>query len=216
MKKNRIMKTSFTLMLTGLLFMLPAAVMAGGQSESPQTEQHTESVGGAGTVEELKEFAGAGTSIESTVNEDGVLELTVDRAVEIAMDNNLQLKSSAIDTRIKERKADYAWNRFVPSVQASGTLGRMNEAQQQMEFDPLAPTGIVMTEAPQWSVSAGLDLSLTLNMAMFNGIRATQLDYQAGRISLEQARQRVARDVKKSFYNLLLMQENRQLMVENI
>ncbi|MCF7947729.1 MAG: TolC family protein [Spirochaetia bacterium] len=210
------MKTSFTLMLTGLLFMLPAAVMAGGQSESPQTEQHTESVGGAGTVEELKEFAGAGTSIESTVNEDGVLELTVDRAVEIAMDNNLQLKSSAIDTRIKERKADYAWNRFVPSVQASGTLGRMNEAQQQMEFDPLAPTGIVMTEAPQWSVSAGLDLSLTLNMAMFNGIRATQLDYQAGRISLEQARQRVARDVKKSFYNLLLMQENRQLMVENI
>jgi len=230
MKKNKIMETVFTLMVTGLLFMLPVAVMAGGQSESPQTEQYTESVGGAETVEELKEFAGTATQVESgstgeaAVNEGAVVELTVDRAVEIAMNNNLQLKSSLIDTRIKERKADYAWNRFIPSVQASGTLGRMNTEQSMSALVGVEATAVpgvyepvyITQDLPQWSVSAGLDMSLRLNLAMFNGIRATQLDYQGGRISLEQARQRVARDVKKSFYNLLLMQENRQLMVENI
>src|SRR6056297_3052054 len=228
MKKDRIMKKRSIFIVAVLLCMFPAGLMAGGQSEKDTQIE---------TTQDLKDYAGAtelpsgdDTGDGSTgVSEEGVVELTVDRAVEIAMNNNLQLKSSLIDTRIKERKADYAWNRFIPSVQVSGTMGRMNAEQNFSALSGYNETGTipglgtiysdvleVSQDLSQWSVSTGLDMSLRLNLAMFNGIRATQLDYQGGRISLEQARQRVARDVKKSFYNLLLMQENRQLMVENI
>jgi len=134
--------------------------------------------------------------------EDSTVILTEEKAVEYALENNLQISSAAIEMGMKRRAEEYAWNRFIPTVQASGTLGRMNAEQL------LSPS--------QWSVSAGLDFSLTLNLALYNGVRATQIDYQAGRISYEQARKQIVRDVRKSFYNLLLMQENRELMVENI
>jgi len=228
MKKDRIMKKRSIFIVAVLLCMFPAGLMAGGQSEKDTQIE---------TTQDLKDYAGAtelpsgdDTGDGSTgVKEEGTTTLTAERAVEIAMNNNLQLKSSLIDTRIKERKADYAWNRFIPSVQVSGTMGRMNADQSMSALvpNPLSeidgPVSGIYDEVtyleqdlPQWNVSAGLDMSLTLNIAMFNGIRATQLDYQGGRISLEQARQQVERNVKKSFYNLLLMQENRQLMVENI
>ncbi len=229
MMKNRIMKTFGIITAAVMLCVSTATVLAGGQSE-----QRTQ----LDSTQELKEYAGAtelpiaeqetatGSVQDLEIDESGTLTLDVDRAVKVALNNNLQLKSTLIDTRIKERKADYAWNRFIPSVQVSGTLGRMNAEQSVSGLAPPTPNPINETVYPdviyfeedisQWSVSAGLDMSLTLNMAMFNGSRATQLDYQGGRISLEQAQQQVERDVKKSFYNLLLMQENRALMVENI
>ncbi|MFW5727316.1 MAG: TolC family protein [Spirochaetia bacterium] len=217
MIRNRIMKSQVLLFAAVMLCIPTLTVMAGGQAEKRAKLDSTE---------DLKEYAGATVlpapeqesvewpAEEAELSESGPITLTVDRAVKVAMNNNLQLKSSLIDTRIKEREADYAWNRFIPSVEVSGTMGRMNAEQEQLSFNEMNMPE--MEKAPQWSVSAGLDMSLTLNLAMINGIRGTQLDYQAGRISLEQARQQVERDVKKSFYNLLLMQENRALMVENI
>jgi len=158
------------------------------------------------------------------------MRLTEEAAVAYALDNNLQVKSSVVEMGIKKRAEDYAWNRFVPTVQASGTLGRMNEEQSisGLSVDPTSELSIpgvgtvydrvlaFSEDLPRWSVSAGLDFSLALNIALYNGVRATQIDYRAGRISYEQARKQVVRDVRKGFYNLLLLQENRALMVENI
>jgi outer membrane protein TolC len=67
-----------------------------------------------------------------------------------------------------------------------------------------------------WNVSASLNMNLTLTAALFFGIKATVIDYEAGRITLETAKKKLVRDVKKQFYNLLLMQENIRLMEENI
>src|SRR6056297_3863768 len=164
MKKDRIMKKRSIFIVAVLLCMFPAGLMAGGQSEKDTQIE---------TTQDLKDYAGAtelpsgdDTGDGSTgVKEEGTTTLTAERAVEIAMNNNLQLKSSLIDTRIKERKADYAWNRFIPSVQASGTLGRMNADQSmsllagltgpnaQSIYEPV----YITQDIPQWSVSAGLD-----------------------------------------------------------
>src|SRR6056297_4101050 len=174
MKKDRIMKKRSIFIVAVLLCMFPAGLMAGGQSEKDTQIE---------TTQDLKDYAGAtelpsgdDTGDGSTgVKEEGTTTLTAERAVEIAMNNNLQLKSSLIDTRIKERKADYAWNRFVPSVQASGTLGRMNTDQSFSSLKgwpvnggtPYPGVGTVYQDVlevsgdlPQWSVSAGLDMSL--------------------------------------------------------
>lgn len=201
MGKNRIIAGVFFLVVMG-----SAAVWAGGHKEVIDIPE---------SATEVRSMAALETGAAATrhAGEAGSLTLTEEKAVEYALENNLGLKSEAINVRIKERNADYAWNRFIPTVQASGTMARMNAEQTTYDFSALPPTTV---DLPQWSVSAGLDMSLTLNLAIGRGIRATQIDYQGGLISYEQAKRKVERDVRKSFYNLLLMRENRELMVENI
>jgi len=201
--------------IIALVCFSPAWVIAGGQQETDSDVSGADS--GLTKIMSMaaENPSGDGVgSVEFSKSEGGVpLVLTENGAVEYALRRNLQIKSSAIEMGMKKRANKYAWNRFVPSIQASGTLSRMNADQSTFIY---IPPDISMIDLPQWSVAAGLDFSLTLNLALYNGVKATQIDYEAGRISYEMARQQVSRDVRKSFYSLLLMQENRTLMVENI
>ncbi len=211
------MKKPWLIMLLTVLPVL--AGFAGGQKEEALPDAPS-------TPIEVKKFAGdeGETGAVSKESEDESLELSVDKAVDIAVARNLDLKSREIDVRIKERQADYAWNEFIPTAQASTTLSRMN-AEQDQEI-PIGTLGgapgtlepLVTTEQefPQWSVAAGLDFSLSLNVALGKGIQATRKAWRAERISYKQAEAQLEKDVRKSFYNLLLMQEQRKLQVEQI
>ncbi|MFP4267621.1 MAG: hypothetical protein ACLFQW_06460, partial [Spirochaetaceae bacterium] len=108
------------LLLTVVLSVPLSAVFGFGQKESLLDEPPP-------TPTELEEYAGgasgygsAPASGGSAAEEEDELVLTVERAVEIARERNLDLKDQAVDLRIKERQADYAWNELVPSVQVSG------------------------------------------------------------------------------------------------
>lgn len=63
-----------------------------------------------------------------------------------------------------------------------------------------------------WNLSTSLSMSLMLSAQLVFGIKATILDYESGRLSLETAKKKLARDVKKQFYNILLMEEQIELM----
>jgi outer membrane protein TolC len=129
------------------------------------------------------------------------LILKIETAVELALKNNLSLKSSRIDVGIKKRATDLSWNRFIPTVQASSTMMRWNLEQSFI---------------PQWGLSAGLDFSLNLNFSLFKEMEGTKIDYEAGLISYETAIKQLERDVKKNFYNILVFEENLWLMEQNI
>ncbi len=136
--------------------------------------------------------------------------VTVDRAVELAMQNNIQLASTAIDVRIKKRAKDYAWNVFIPSVQATGTLARNNNVSNPYEdlirmMNPMYESPEV-TESDHWTAMAGLNITLNLNLALVEGFRATRQNYEAGRLTYEQARQETEINVRKAFYGLLLQE----------
>ena len=99
--------------------------------------------------------------------------VTVERAVELAMQNNIQLASTAIDVRMKKRARDYAWNVFVPSVQATGTLARSNNVSNPYEdlirmLNPMYQSPEI-TESDHWNAIAGLNISLNLNLALVEG-----------------------------------------------
>ena len=145
------------------------------------------------------------------------LVLTIDKAVGLALENNLGLKSSRIDVEMKKRASDLSWNRFIPTVQASGTLIRWNlEKDDPMAaFTTIIPS-YVPTEISRWGLSAGLDFSLNLNYALFKEIEGTRVDYAAGLISYETALKKLERDVRKTFYNILVFEENLKLMKENL
>lgn len=54
------------------------------------------------------------------------ITLTIDQAVEYALENSKTLKSSAIDLEMKKRANTYSWNSLLPSASVSGTLARSN------------------------------------------------------------------------------------------
>ncbi len=140
------------------------------------------------------------------------LSLTVEQAVATARDGNLGLVSPRIAAETKRRAESLAWNNFLPTVDVSGTLGRWNKEQSTYVFTPL-PTAVAL---PRWSLSASFSTQLMLNLALFEGVKSLRADYEAGLISYAQAEARLERDVRKSFYNLLLLQENMKLMEEQI
>jgi len=156
------------------------------------------------------------------------VRVDVAKAVELALSNNTGLESARIDIAMKERKIDTQWNVFVPSVDVGLTLARMNEATTA---GGVAPVGAFTTvggmkiydsvaaysvEVPQWSLSTSLSASLTLNYALFEAMRNLRLDLDAGKITLEQAKFKLERDVRKSYYSILLLKENIALMDENL
>ncbi len=154
----------------------------------------------------------------------GSYALTPDSAVEIALRNNLALASERVDTAAKKRKADTAWNVFIPEAEVSGTLSRWNTEKSGIAAVPGAPipgTPLYQAyaypyEAPRWAASGQLSVQLALNAALFEGMRNLTLDYEAGLISREQAELRLERDVRKSYLSILLLGENVSLMEETI
>ena len=61
-----------------------------------------------------------------------VMTLTVERAVELAKENSKTLKSAEIDLEMKKRASQYSWNVFLPSLQGSFTAARSTDIQSAL------------------------------------------------------------------------------------
>jgi outer membrane protein TolC len=151
-------------------------------------------------------------------------QLNIEDAVQMAIENNLSLQVSGIELGTKKRKSDYAWNRFIPEVSLSGTLAGLNKKPEAMEL-PLhmhLPDGtpvyqnVPMGGANQWNLSGSLSVDLTLNFALFEGMKNLKLDYQAGLITYDNAKKQLERDIRKTYNNILLMEAGIQLAKEGL
>ena len=146
--------------------------------------------------------------------------LSPDEAVSLAIRNNLTLESSRVSTSTRKRKADNAWNVFIPTVDLSTSLsGTLNkpEAPQPIPLIPNMPPISLMPQTPQWS-STLPSISVTwqnLNVALFEGMKAVKEDYAIGVLSYEKAKAQIERDVRKAYYNILLLYENISLLKES-
>ncbi len=160
-------------------------------------------------------IAGTGTVTAQTEN---VRVLTVEEAVDLALENNIQLSSADIDLRIKKRSFDTAWKVFIPNIQASGTLARTNMGEMSVATgNPMAPYMTVeLSETDRWTAMGNLSIGLNLNLALIEGLRATRQGYEAGRLSWEQARFQTEQNVRKSFYGILLQQGSLSLAREKL
>jgi outer membrane protein TolC len=137
--------------------------------------------------------------------------------VDLAIKNNLSLESSRISTATKKRKADTAWNVFIPTVDIGGSLGRLNEkpAATVLPLPDALGGPISMGGGYQWRLSGSLQIALNLNFALFEGMRNLRLEYESGLITYEKAKAQLERDVRKSYYQMLLVQENIALLRES-
>jgi len=142
------------------------------------------------------------------------LRLTPDTAVQMAVQNNLNLETARIGLDIKKRKSDLVWNQFLPSVSVTGILSRDNWATTSTGIDftklpNLVPYSITL---PQWHVNGAFSTSLDFSFALIEGMKSTRLDYDAGIISLEKAKLQIEQGVRKMYNSILLLEANMGLL----
>jgi outer membrane protein TolC len=70
--------------------------------------------------------------------------------------------------------------------------------------------------APQWHIATSFQISLNLSIAMIESMNRLRLDYEGGLLSYDKAVFQLERDVRKSYYQMLLVQENIKLQRESL
>jgi outer membrane protein TolC len=164
------------------------------------------------------------------------MRLTPDEAVNLALKNNLSLESSRTNLATKKRASDLSWNQLIPSVTVAGILSRDNEKSESTTIRvpvpaigapgmPITQDGVSGTyynsagifvsdpiDISQWHIAGNIQMSLTLNAAMFEYMKNLRIDYESGLLSYEKAKSQLERDVRKAYHNILLLQENIALM----
>lgn len=134
-----------------------------------------------------------------------VVKLSIDDAVDYAIKNSRTLKSKDIDLELKERASKNAWNVFLPSVTASGTMKRSSEISPQY-----AAAGLndYPDEESRWDVIGALSASWNFTPAYIAQIKISKAQYEAGKISWEQNLRETTTNIKKMYYGLILQQES--------
>ncbi len=153
------------------------------------------------------------------------LSLTLDDAVDLALRNNLGLKSTRL--KLDEAKGDLSsnWNVFLPKITLSAAVSRSNLADDDRvqpdltRFPEYAASGFTgdfpTATIPRWGAQFLLDLSWGLSAAQFLSVKQTSLDYSRGLLSTQIAEKRLARQVRKLYYSLLLLRESVQVFEQS-
>ena len=134
-----------------------------------------------------------------------LVKLSIDEAVEYALNNSRTLKSSDIDLELKERASKYSWNVFLPNLSVSGTMKRNSEVSPSLAAARITS---YPDEESRWDVIGAVSASWTFTPAYIAKIKIAKTQYEAGKISWEQNRRETITNIKKTYYGLLLQQEN--------
>ena len=135
-------------------------------------------------------FAQDSGGMISVQEPDGPLVLTVDQAVEYALEGNLNLKQSATTVYYKEKASHYAWNSVSPSIGVNAGISQ------------------VLAEDAKPTYSLGGSLSVRFTPALFSSIKRAAQEYEKEQLSYEDAVRSVELNVRKLFYSILLEEEN--------
>lgn len=134
-------------------------------------------------------------------------KITVEDAVDLALENNITIKQSKLDLDLLAKKDKYSWNSVSPSLSASGGLSGGSSG-------PVKNFGEVASNTLSWSASASLNLNFT--PALATSIKAAKLSYEAGELSYEATRQQIELSVRKTFYSLVYFNENLELQTRSL
>lgn len=132
--------------------------------------------------------------------------LSVGRAVEIALANNLELDRSAIDLASAKRQKDHSFAALLPTISASTGMSRNNHAYDSEE-NPVAPV---------WSQSLSYGISVSIAAGALANISIQKANFRNGIVAYDNARRSLEKDVRTAFYALLLQQENIQIQDQAI
>ena len=138
---------------------------------------------------------------QSVENGSEPIVLTVDKAVELALQNNITIKQSKMDLDMLELRDSFSWNGISPSLSLSGGVN----GSKPGTFDTFADSDPTVS----WSASGSVSLNFT--PALATTIKSAKLAYESGQMSYENTRRSIELSVRKTFYSLLYFNENLEL-----
>lgn len=138
---------------------------------------------------------------QSVENGSEPIVLTVDKAVELALQNNITIKQSKMDLDMLELRDSFSWNGISPSLSLSGGVN----GSKAGTFDTFADSDPTVS----WSASGSVSLNFT--PALATTIKSAKLAYESGQMSYENTRRSIELSVRKTFYSLLYFNENLEL-----
>lgn len=151
-------------------------------------------------------------SAQQDGGQEEIVTLTVEQAVDYALENSRDLKSNDIDLEIKERSAKYSWNVFLPEVTVSGSAARTTDIDSTLnQMNAMRmPNGPFLSddEKYHWALVGNVNAQLNLSLAYIYSIKAAKAGYEGGKITWEQSQKQTIMNIKKLFYGLLLQQES--------
>ena len=165
---------------------------------------------------------------EETTDKNDKITLTIDQAVDYALENSKSLKSAAIDLEMKQRANRYSWNTLLPSASLSGTLARVNDmdylkgqmATQAAHMGTTPEALIAMQykneESARWTPVGSLSFQWNFNLAMVGQMIITKKKYEAGKIDWKKTCNETELQIRQLFYGILMMQESLRIDEESL
>lgn len=130
---------------------------------------------------------------------DSKIVMTIQDAVQTALENNISLKRSQIQLDATERAKKNSWNSVSPSLSVGGGFSKNND-----------------NFAENYSAYIQASIGITLSTNLYSDIKDAALRYEAGEISYETARRTIEMNVRSAFYGLLYEEENILLQEQNL
>ena len=198
-------------LVTILLLLLPIAVFS-------QVKIDNNAKGGSQGMGDVSPKVTTDNTTDSLVSkENSVLELSLEDAIYRALKNNLGLKSGSFNFDKTKWSLYTCWNTFLPTI--NGTAGFTINTLDEDKRKGSAMVGVVPSKTvpggydtvmnveyttPQVMPTLGISVSWNFNAAMIFSAYQTCLDYQSGKITYESAKRSLLKNVKLSYYSLLL------------
>ncbi|MCR5289037.1 MAG: TolC family protein [Treponema sp.] len=130
-----------------------------------------------------------------------IISLTVNTAVQMALDTNITIQREKIQLNQTKRNYDHSWNKVLPSINASLSGTPAGELSQ-------SDKNTILTKA-------GVTASLTLTTGLGAQIKKLKANYKAGLASYEDTVRNTEIEVRQAFYQLLYKKEVYDVAVTN-
>jgi outer membrane protein TolC len=147
----------------------------------------------------------AKTKNDQTPDQTATLDLGINDAITLGLKNNLNIESEKLTLEQKKWSLYTCWNGFIPSMSTSVNFSRSNNRESTLYSKP-----------KELALSVDFKLTMSVNAKMFFSVYTARLDYESGKISMETAKKNLERDIKKSYYTLLLLQKKIGLAEESL
>jgi outer membrane protein TolC len=131
--------------------------------------------------------------------------LNMNDAVALALKQNLGLERAGIGAEAGKRAAGASWNSLIPSLSAGVSYSR-----------GMSLTGDLTPGREAWTPGIPLSVSVSISPAVITDMQTAKANYHAGLINYETAKQELEFQVRKIFYQILLLQANAEMADRNL
>jgi len=139
--------------------------------------------------------------------------ITLDQAVAEALKANLTVRDALLKTGVKERDKNLALNKLLPTLTVGAAATELNDTYTYKQLAYVIPNPTLGFGANNYYTPQATNLVLQMNAqfvfspAILEAIHQTGIDYDNAKISYQLATQRLERDVRKLFFQLLVTRE---------